>query len=167
MKYEVTYSCGHEGVVQLYGKESERKRKIEWYESCGLCPECYKAHTREEEAKLVKDIESKFDLPQLVGTPKQIEWAVKIRAKYLAKYLARIPEVIEDCKLFVEALSDPQKLAERAAEMEITPDELKERMTAFLDQMDKLPSYDYERLVYLFMTTDSAKFIIDNRHWAE
>ncbi len=164
MKYDVTYSCGHEGVVQLYGKGSERERKIEWYESCGLCPECYKAHMREEEAKLVKDIESKFDLPQLVGTPKQIEWAVKIRAKGIARFPKQLTD---DYKLFFEVLSDPQKLAERAAEQEITSDDLKARMTAFLDQMDKLPTYDYEHIVYLFMTTNSAKTIIDNRSWAE
>lgn len=51
-KYDVTYSCGHEGTVELFGKEKDRQRKIEWYESTGLCPECYKKEMREKEAKM-------------------------------------------------------------------------------------------------------------------
>lgn len=51
-KYDITYSCGHEGVVELLGKERDRQRKIEWYKSTGLCPECYKKEMREKEAKM-------------------------------------------------------------------------------------------------------------------
>lgn len=49
MKYTVTYSCGHNGPVELYGKGSERERKLEWYATSGLCPECYKQQKRKEE----------------------------------------------------------------------------------------------------------------------
>lgn len=31
MKYEVTFSCGHTGTVQLYGKGDERERKIRYF----------------------------------------------------------------------------------------------------------------------------------------
>ena len=31
MKYTLTYSCGHTGTVQLYGKTEERERKIKDY----------------------------------------------------------------------------------------------------------------------------------------
>lgn len=27
MKKTITYACGHEGIVQLYGKEKEREQK--------------------------------------------------------------------------------------------------------------------------------------------
>lgn len=50
MKYDVTYSCGHDGVVTLFGKGAERERKLAWYASSGLCPECYKAQMAEKEA---------------------------------------------------------------------------------------------------------------------
>ena len=43
MKYTVTFSCGHTEEVELFGKGSDRERKIAWYEKSGLCPECYKA----------------------------------------------------------------------------------------------------------------------------
>lgn len=42
MKYEVTFSCGHTGTVQLYGKGDERERKIRYFEEYGVCSECYK-----------------------------------------------------------------------------------------------------------------------------
>lgn len=52
MKYEVTYSCGHTGTVQLYGKTEERERKIKYYKEYGLCPECYKKQKQEENEKM-------------------------------------------------------------------------------------------------------------------
>ena len=42
MKYYVTYSCGHEGEVNLDGKAAERGRRIAWYEKEGICPDCYR-----------------------------------------------------------------------------------------------------------------------------
>ena len=41
-KYSITYSCGHEGVVELFGKTAEREQKIDYFEKNGLCRECYK-----------------------------------------------------------------------------------------------------------------------------
>lgn len=42
MKYTILMSCGHEDVVDLVGKNSDRERKIEYFKSYGLCKECYK-----------------------------------------------------------------------------------------------------------------------------
>ena len=39
-KYDVTYNCNHEGTVELFGKTTDRMKKIEWMEE-NLCPECY------------------------------------------------------------------------------------------------------------------------------
>ena len=50
-KYNITYSCGHEGTVQLFGKSEERERKIKYYEEFGLCTECYKKQKQEENEK--------------------------------------------------------------------------------------------------------------------
>lgn len=51
MKYDITYSCGHKGTIELFGKYKDRDRKIEWLEYKGLCPECYKHMKWEEEKK--------------------------------------------------------------------------------------------------------------------
>ena len=36
------FSCGHKDEVELLGKHSERRKKIEYFERSGLCRECYK-----------------------------------------------------------------------------------------------------------------------------
>ena len=48
-KYTVKMSCGHEQEVELLGKYSDRRRKIEYFESEGLCKECYKKKMRAQE----------------------------------------------------------------------------------------------------------------------
>jgi len=48
-KYTVKYSCGHgEHTVELFGPSKERERKIRWYETNRVCPECYRASKKEE-----------------------------------------------------------------------------------------------------------------------
>lgn len=76
-KYDVTYACGHTETVDLYGKTSERERKIEWMENNCVCPSCYKA---EQAAKALECAEA-YDLPELTGSPKQITWAETLRGK--------------------------------------------------------------------------------------
>lgn len=51
MKYTILMSCGHEDTVELFGKNVERERKIEYYKTYGLCKECYKAHMEEQQKK--------------------------------------------------------------------------------------------------------------------
>ena len=70
-KYDVTYTCGHTETVELFGKTSERERKIAWMEGNCLCPSCYKEKQQKEAAA--------FDLPALTGTPKQVAWAESLR----------------------------------------------------------------------------------------
>ena len=73
MKYDVTYSCGHTGTVELYGKTSERESKIRWYETTAVCPECYK---KQQEA--AAETTNKYELPDLEGSEKQVAWAKKL-----------------------------------------------------------------------------------------
>lgn len=49
-KYEVKFSCGHTQVIELFGKDKDRQRKIEYFEERGLCKDCYKAMIQEIEA---------------------------------------------------------------------------------------------------------------------
>lgn len=82
MKYNVTYSCGHTGIVDLGGKEKERTSMLAWYERSALCPECYKlkrTQQRFEKLEKKREILSHFKLCELNGSPKQVAWAKKIR----------------------------------------------------------------------------------------
>lgn len=45
-KYEIKYLCGHSGTIQLFGKNEDRERKIKYYESHYICPDCYKEQFR-------------------------------------------------------------------------------------------------------------------------
>lgn len=48
-KYTVSMSCGHKDTVELFGKDTERQRKIEYFEQYGLCKECFKEQARKRE----------------------------------------------------------------------------------------------------------------------
>jgi hypothetical protein len=98
MKYDVIYTCGHTGVIQLYGPGRDR----EWHlgvEESKLCPECWQV--KREADKLKENAESAAanqaaGLPQLEGTEKQIVWAETIRKKIIdgiqTKLVDRVPE---------------------------------------------------------------------------
>lgn len=70
MKYIVTHKCGHEVEVELYGKGTERQRKIARMEA-DECPECRAKHAIE------RDLAKGYSA--LKGSPKQIAWASDIR----------------------------------------------------------------------------------------
>ena len=74
-KHEITFACGHTEIRVLYGKSSDRERKISWMEKYGFCSECYKKQMQEEQ----KSRRSENDFPDLTGSEKQIAWAEKIR----------------------------------------------------------------------------------------
>lgn len=86
--YYGTYSCEHEGRVNIVGPEKNRQwiadRKFE-----GLCPECYKKHLEE---KRIKDNEisakkaEEMELPELQGSEKQVAWANTLRQKFIDKF---------------------------------------------------------------------------------
>ena len=81
-KYNVKFSCGHTATIELYGKEKDRQRKIAWYEENGLCPDCYRKQQEEEkkaEAEKAAAEAASLGLPELIGSPKQVAWADKIR----------------------------------------------------------------------------------------
>ena len=75
--YGITYRCGHEDMVQIYGTNvhGERKKKAAWYGTID-CPACRTAKARQEHD----------GLPALEGTDKQVAWADDIRGKYMPKY---------------------------------------------------------------------------------
>ena len=85
-KYGVTYSCGHEDTIQIYGPTSDRQRQAD-AEGRKDCPECWrkKQDARNAEAALAASCDAAASgLPELTGSPKQIAWAETIRAKMLA-----------------------------------------------------------------------------------
>ena len=81
-KYDVVFSCGHEERIELFGKGTERERKIAWFKKHGLCSDCYKA---EQQAK-AEQRAAAWELPALTGSPKQIAWAERIRSDFFTDF---------------------------------------------------------------------------------
>jgi len=88
-KYDITHSCGHVQVHQIFGKHSGfggRESKIAWLETT-LCTECYRAEQDKQhaaEAAAASEQNAAAGLPALTGSPKQIAWAETIRSTALA-----------------------------------------------------------------------------------
>lgn len=84
-KYDVTHSCGHTVEISLYGKHTERDRRLA-YEAARKCAACHSASVaaaRASESSKAAEAAKAADLPSLVGSPKQIAWAETIRAEKL------------------------------------------------------------------------------------
>lgn len=71
-KYDVLFSCGHTERIELFGKDSERKRKIEYFQQKGICSACYKKEQKDKETKatgaLLIDFSENFDGVKKVRT---------------------------------------------------------------------------------------------------
>lgn len=120
MKYQITYSCGHEDTLEAFGPEKDREKKLEWAKEYGLCPDCYE----KEQERLLFEFEIEHDLPNIKGTAKQTAWARRLRKNILTKtfeYTAQEKEHPEinafikwitaqtDCKFWINNDSKPIK----------------------------------------------------------
>lgn len=94
MKYDIDYSCGHSGVIELFGKVSERERKLKWLAEEGMYPECHKSYLREvndDRVRRALDAIGDIALPQLTGkSEKQLSYAESERAKYILNHTNNI-----------------------------------------------------------------------------
>ena len=90
--YYGTYSCGHEGRVNIIGPTKDREWKKEKHFS-GLCPECYKKaldQRRQSENEAAEKAAEEMELPELSGSPKQKAWANTIRVDVIEKFSEEI-----------------------------------------------------------------------------
>lgn len=75
MERFVKHICGHVVKQEIKGSDShKRDSKAAWLAS-KPCLKCLKNH----QLTLAQDV----SLPKLIGTEKQVEWALSIRARYL------------------------------------------------------------------------------------
>jgi hypothetical protein len=102
MNWEVTHSCGHIEthliVVQFAYLGETRARQLKRRK----CTACYRAGKQAEatdQAKADDAVLAGIDLPALVGSEKQVDWAGKIRRERLAAALRKDPDL---ARYFVE-----------------------------------------------------------------
>lgn len=96
--YDGIYICGHEGSVKIFGPLSD----IEWKKERAferLCPECYqkqKEEKREQEYKEAAEKAAAMGLPELIGTEKQVPYAVVLRNRIINRYERKMEDWDED-----------------------------------------------------------------------
>lgn len=75
-KYNVTHTCGHAMEYNISGRVADRESKAKWYESraCLLCQRASEAKEASAQAQVQ-------GLPALVGTEKQVAWAMALRMR--------------------------------------------------------------------------------------
>ena len=101
--YDITHACGHDERIELFGKTSERERRIEWLQE-RPCTECWKKE-RAAEAEAAMIVEKLGDEAAdavnalsnasctLEGSAKQVAWAEDIRSKCIARALDRLRDL--------------------------------------------------------------------------
>lgn len=86
--YYGTFSCGHEGRVNIVGPVKHRQWKADiQFEK--MCPDCYEKHLAAERERMNKEAAEKakeMELPELIGTEKQVAWAITIRQDLIDKF---------------------------------------------------------------------------------
>ena len=78
MEYTVTFACGHTQKVDLKGPYKDHGRKLGWLRT-QKCLDCKRA--AEQEA--IRQEAASQGLPDLIGTDKQIAWALSLRRSML------------------------------------------------------------------------------------
>jgi hypothetical protein len=94
--YDITYTCGHTDRINIIGPHRLRAAHIDSLES-GACFECYKAEKHQAACEQAEAL----DLPQLVGSEKQVAWAETLRVTMLGKIDAEMERL--------EAKADPNR----------------------------------------------------------
>lgn len=140
-KYTITYKCGHEVEKQLYGKYSERESYIEWCKG-QICPECLRA---ENHKKALADAEEN-GYPELVGSEKQISWAIDLRFAFVNAIRKQLE-------------TNREKIAMTHLEESVREEKLRQYDSKVPELMDVLNG--------CITDNTSAKYWIDNRYYIE
>lgn len=84
MKTDIKLACGHMQTFDIYGSAAERERRAAWIADHCICKECEAKERAEEEAEAEREAAAE-GLPALVGTTRQVAWAMTIRKDILDK----------------------------------------------------------------------------------
>lgn len=90
-KYTVKQSCGHLTEHQLYGPDRGRHDRLDWLRTVP-CLDC----KHETERAAATQAATAAGLPTLVGSEKQVAWALTIRAKAMAEVDQAIARKVTD-----------------------------------------------------------------------
>ncbi len=107
--YDVDYTCGHSGTVNLVGPHRARESRIAYLEN-GECFDCFKQKSHEVAREQAEELE----LPVLVGTEKQIAWAETLRIEKLNEIEATV-ERLKQSKDYRQILMVVERISNETA----------------------------------------------------
>lgn len=120
-KYDITYKCGHEGRIELFGKSSDRDRKIAQEEK-SVCNECYAKQQAEENNMEIVEMhysEYKNNYSKNKTVKDSYDKATKTIKVYVVKTeeieetaLTEIEEAIETAKAKITEENKEEKIIE-------------------------------------------------------
>jgi len=96
--YYGTFSCGHEGRVNIIGPTKDRQWRADRKFS-GSCPDCYEKMRQEEMDARNREAEEKskeMELPALEGSEKQVAWANTLRLNFIDYYEEKMSHPLPD-----------------------------------------------------------------------
>lgn len=172
-KYNVTYKCGHEGVVNLVGPHVQRQNRIEYLEGT-VCPSCY----QKEQEELAEKYDKANDLPELTGSEKQVEWARSIRRNCLQNFESLCTQWEEDGRKAVGEIvytldnreSEIDKLYQEYADIICdSMSYISEQTTArfFIDNRDDFPTKNDGGYSLIYGSSHTSNFKQVLKRWAE
>lgn len=162
--YYGTYSCGHEGRENIIGPGKDREWKKERAFD-KICPECYKKWLEEERNKAnieAAEKSSEMELPELIGSDKQVAWANTLRMKTIERFEKQL-EVFE--KREAQAKEYFENIEKEGKKIDKTLDDVTYIVYGgkILTSREELS----DTLDYILQTHTEAKYWIENRLCAE
>lgn len=149
---DVTYKCGDVVREQVYGSSAERERYLWVAANKKECPTHYQAAQEAQRTELAGDAALAArarQLPALTGTEKQIQWAERIRYKFVES-LDKLKDDLLKTKsdpvslaLYTDAVGFAEELAQQEASKEWIENlqniTAKEAATYFFAKVAKVP----------------------------
>jgi hypothetical protein len=143
--YYGTYSCGHEGRVNIIGPVKDRQWKAD-KEFSKMCPECWQKHVEKERERQNEEAAEKakeMELPELEGSERQVAWANTLRQKLIDRF----SKLAED-KAEVNTLNKLYELNVTAEDILKIRDYIITNITSaryYIDNRDEYIAYIIER----------------------
>lgn len=156
-QYVAVYRCGHSKIVNLYGKSSDRDKKLDYLKTVD-CPACVKKaelKKMEEDTNRASALAVQEKLPILDGSPKQVRWAISIRQNTIERLEALLEEgeakhhflnrtmvlkkafsSLSQKSMVVESVDELQKILTDVVQGELDRIKKETKATYFIDHRD-------------------------------
>jgi hypothetical protein len=143
MKVEITRACGHVETVEIFGKNSEREKKIKWYESTD-CIDCYNSIGCQEVEMPYKDYKNNY------ADCKTKKDSYNKDEKTIIVYVPAKTEEDQIVEEMIEA-GTPEEFAKQAVKM--SSDQIEKNVNIGKEKLEKAGLLDEKQQKQIAITT--------------